>query len=154
MRPGEINGDKYYFINEQTFLQDVKAWEFLEYEWVHNAAYYGTKKQDVENGIAAGKIVLSEIDTKWLRQVLEKHPHFRKDFTSFFLDISDEVIKYRYFERHPEGCLDDIKNRLESAQFEREQANEYCDFIIDASQSPEKVLEEVLAIIKSVWSSI
>ena len=153
MRPGEVNGDKYHFVSEEKFLEDVKKWDFLEYEWVHNAAYYGTKKQDVEDGIAAGKIVLSEIDTKGLKQVLEKHPKFQKHFTSFFLDISDEVIKARYLERHPEGCLDDIKNRLESAQFERDQAEEYCDYIIDASQSPEAVLEEVLAIIEFTWSS-
>ena len=102
MRPGEVDGDKYYFVSEEKFLEDVKAGDFLEYEWVHNAAYYGTKKKDVEDGIAAGKIVLSEIDTKGLKQVLEKHPIFQKQFTSFFLDISDEVIKARYLERHPE----------------------------------------------------
>lgn len=92
--------------------------------------------------------MLSEIDIKGLKQVLEKHPQFQKHFTSFFLDISDEVLQSRYLERHPEGCIDDIKNRLESAQFERTQAEEYCDYIIDATQSPESVLEEVLAIIE------
>lgn len=115
---------------------------------MHNAAYYGTKKKDVEDGIAAGKIVLSEIDTKGLKQVLEKHPQFRDKFTSFFLDISDAVIEERYFSRNPEGSKEDIRNRLESAQFERTQAEEFCDYIIDATQSPESVLEEVLAIIE------
>jgi len=55
----------------------------------------------------------------------------------------------RYLERHPEGCKNDIKNRLESASLERKQAQEYCDFIIDASKSPEQVLEDVLRIIQS-----
>ena len=82
--------------------------------------------------------------------MLEKHPQFQKHFTSFFLDVSDEIIKERYFSRNPEGSLEDIKNRLESAEFERVQAQEYCDYIIDASQSPESVLEEVLAIIEFV----
>jgi len=93
---------------------------------------------------------MSEIETKGLKQVLEKHPNFRESFSSFFLDIPDEVIKQRYFERNPEGCVEDIKNRLESAEFERKQAEEFCDYIIDASQSPEAVLEEVLAIIDFV----
>ena len=152
MRPWEVSGDKYYFVSQEDFLRDVEAWDFLEYEWVHKAGYYGTKKQDVDDGITAWKIVLSEIDIKWLIQVLEKHPDFRKHFTSFFLDISDEVIKSRYLERNPNGCLDDIRNRLESAQFERQQAEEYCDYIIDATQSPEVVLEEVIALIEHVWS--
>jgi guanylate kinase len=54
----------------------------------------------------------------------------------------------RYLERHSDGCEDDIQNRLESADLEREQAEKYCDYIIDASQSPEQVLSEVLDIIK------
>lgn len=83
-----------------------------------------------------------------MKQVLEKHPQFRDNFTSFFFDISDEVIEKRYFARNPDGSKEDIKNRIESAQFERTQAEEYCDYIIDASQSPEAVLEEVLAIIE------
>ena len=135
-------------MSETEFLKSVDAGEFLEYEWVHNAAYYGTKKKDVEQGIQAGKIVLSEIDTKGLKQVLEKHPNFKKNYTSFFLDVPDEEIKRRYFERHSDGKIEDIQNRLESAQFERAQADEYCDYIIDATQSPESVLEEVLAIIE------
>lgn len=153
MRPGEINGDKYHFVSEDDFKDSIAKWEFLEYEINHKTAYYGTKKQDIEDGIAAGKIVLSEIDTKGIKQILEKHPKFRKNFTSFFLDVSDEVIEERYFARNPEGSKEDIKNRLESAQFERKQAEEYCDYIIDATQSPESVLEEVLAIIEFTWSS-
>ena len=70
-------------MSETEFLKSVDAGEFLEYEWVHNAAYYGTKKKDVEQGIQAGKIVLSEIDTKGLKQVLEKHPNFNERYDAF-----------------------------------------------------------------------
>jgi hypothetical protein len=54
----------------------------------------------------------------------------------------------RYLERHPEGCEHDIENRLESASVERKQAQKYCDHIIDATQSPDQVLQDVLNIIK------
>jgi hypothetical protein len=38
-------------------------------------------------------------------------------------------------------------NRLESTDFERKQAEEYCDYIVDATQSPEEVLAEIKKII-------
>jgi len=148
MRPGEVDGDAYYFISVEKFQEAIKNWEFLEYEINHKTAYYGTKKTEIDTGLKDGKILMTEIDTKGLKQVMEKHPNFRDSYTSFFLDVPNQEMTHRYLERHPEGSKDDIVNRLESASFEREQAQKYCDYIIDATQSPEKVLEDVLQIIK------
>ncbi|MDQ7023175.1 MAG: hypothetical protein Q9M97_06665 [Candidatus Gracilibacteria bacterium] len=49
MREGEVNGDIYNFISEESFKKMIENNEFLEYEYVHNHAYYGTKLVDVEN---------------------------------------------------------------------------------------------------------
>jgi hypothetical protein len=38
--------------------------------------------------------------------------------------------------------------REKSAIMEEQEARRHCDYMLDATQSPEKVLEEVLAIIK------
>lgn len=149
MRPGEISGDQYYFITEEEFLSSVDMWDFLEYEWVHKAWYYGTKMQEIEDGLEAGKIMMKEVDTKGLKQIHEKHPNFKKNYTSFFLDIPDETLRKRFFDRNPGWSEADFHNRLESTIFERKQAREYCDYIIDATQSPEGVLKEVLEIIKN-----
>ena len=148
MRPGEENGDQYWFISKQEFEAGIKNNDFLEYEINHKVAYYGTKKSDVDTGLKNGQIMLKEIDTKGLKQLSENHPDFKPYYTSFFLNVSNQEMTRRYLERHPEGCENDIKNRLERASLEREQAEKYCDYIIDASQSPEQVLQEVLDIIK------
>ncbi len=91
---------------------------------------------------------MKEIDTKGLKQLEKKHPKFRKNYTSFFLDVPNDILRERFFERTTGASEDDFQNRLESAIFEREHADEYCDYLIDATQSPEAVLEEVLAIIE------
>lgn len=148
MRPWEVNGDQYWFISKEDFETGIQNNEFLEYEINHKVAYYGTKKSDVEAWLLSWKTMLKEIDTKWLEQLIEKHPEFRENFTSFFLDVSNDEMTRRYLERHPDGCVNDISNRLESANLERQQAKKYCDYIIDASHSPEQVLAEVLDIIK------
>ena len=148
MRPGEKNGDTYWFISKEEFKQAIENNEFLEYELVHKVAYYGSKKWEIDEGLEKWKTLMTEIDTKGLKQVQEKHPNFRENYTSFFLDVPNEEMERRYIERHPDGCRDDISNRLESASLEREHAQIYCDFIIDATQSPEEVLEDVLTIMK------
>ena len=148
MRPWEVSWDKYHFISEESFLSGAKKWDFLEYEWVHKAGYYGTKRDEILDWISDGKILLKEIETKWLKQIIHSHPEFRKNFTSLFLDVQNEEMVRRYLERHPDGNKSDIHNRLESSNHEREDAKKYCDYIIDASQSPEKVLSDVLQIMR------
>jgi len=149
MRPGEVNWVQYWFISKDEFESDIAAGNFLEYEINHKVAYYGTKKSDVDSWLESGKTMLKEIDTKWLKQLTEKHPDFRKHYTSFFLDVSNEEIRERFYKRNPDWLKQDIENRIESTSIERDQAQKYCDYIIDASQSPEQVLKEVLKIIKS-----
>jgi len=148
MRPGEIDGDIYHFISSEQFKKSIANDEFLEYEIVHKVAYYGTKKSDVDTGLTEWKILFKEIDTKGLKQLAEKHPEYRKNYTSFFLDVPNEEMERRFYERNPDGNPEDIANRIKSTEHEREQAKKYCDYIIDATKSPEQVLEKVLEVIK------
>ena len=149
MRPWEIDGDVYYFISKGEFEDSIENEEFLEYEINHKTAYYGTKKSDVFLWLENNEIMIKEIDTKGLIQLKESHKDISDDYTSIFLDISNDVLKERFYERHPEACDADLQNRLESATFERKQAQEYCDYIVNASQRPEEVLNEIKKIIEA-----
>ncbi len=53
MRPGEVDGDIYWFITKEEFEHGISQNDFLEYEINHKVAYYGTKKSEVEQGLAA-----------------------------------------------------------------------------------------------------
>ena len=148
MRPWEKNWDIYWFISNEEFEEWINNNDFLEYEINHKVAYYGTKKSEVEEGLKKWNTLIKEIDTKWIIQLQEKHPDFRKNYTSIFLDVPDEVLRSRFFERNPEWKEQDLDNRIESAEFERKQAEQYCDHIIDASQSKDDVLSEIKKIIE------
>ena len=73
MRPGEIHGKDYYFVDESEFLRMVDAGEFLEHAKVFSN-YYGTTKQWVEDTLAAGNDVILEIDWQGALQVHEWLP--------------------------------------------------------------------------------
>ncbi len=72
-RPGEVDGQDYYFITQSAFDKMVKAGELLEYATVFGNSY-GTPKKPVEDALAKGRDVLFDIDwqgTQQLAQAME-----------------------------------------------------------------------------------
>ena len=151
MREGEIDGEIYNFISQEQFQKSIDTDEFLEYEWVHKTAYYGTKWADaIENGIDAWKKVLKEIEIAWLKNILSNNPQIRPNMTSIFLDISPETLRERIKMRGATMTDLDLSNRLDSLEIEKRDSTTYCDHIIDTSDmTPEQVLEQVIAIINA-----
>ena len=148
MRPWEINGDMYNFISEEEFKDSIEADEFLEYAFVHQAAYYGTKKADVLDGIAAGNTIIKEVDMAWLEEIQKNFPDLRESYTSIFLDVPEDTMIERNLERNPNTPQEEIDKRIHSLKNEKAKASELCDYIVDATQTPEKVMEGVLEIMK------
>ncbi len=60
-REGEVNGQNYHFVSEQTFQKLVEEQKFIEYAKVFNN-WYGTSIESVEKVLNAGKDVILEID--------------------------------------------------------------------------------------------
>jgi len=149
MRDWEIEGDIYYFISWEQFQEMINNDEFLEYEWVHNAAYYGTRLSDVvENGIDAWKKVCKEVDIEGLKNILKNNPQLKPNMTSIFLSLTPEKLSERIKARWAKMNREDFENRTSSLKKEVKEAKEYCDYIIDTSEkTPEQVLEEVKKIL-------
>ncbi len=147
MRPGEVDGDMYHFISEDDFKTAIENDEFLEYAFVHQAAYYGTKKSDILDGIDDGKILIKEIDYQGLAKIKQEIPEFREHYTTIFLNVPEDIMVARNKERNPDVTQDEIDKRLMSLREEAKDLDDY-DHVIDATQNPEKVMEDVLEIMK------
>lgn len=68
MRPGEVDGQDYYFVDQETFLSMAGHSAFLEHARVFDN-YYGTSQQHVERLLLNGQDVILEIDWQGARQV-------------------------------------------------------------------------------------
>lgn len=79
-RPGEVDGESYFFWSMDEFDANIAAGEMLEYATVHGTNKYGTPKQPVIDAIAAGKLVLLEIDIQGARQVKAAMPEAKLIF--------------------------------------------------------------------------
>jgi len=62
-RPGEVHGQDYVFVDKDEFKRLAAKGEFLEYAEVHGNLY-GTLRVPVEKALAAGRVVLVEIDVQ------------------------------------------------------------------------------------------
>src|ERR1700719_3145894 len=71
MRPGEVDGRDYSFVDKCRFEQMVKRDELLEWATVFSNRY-GTPRAPVEAALSAGQDVLFDIDWQGTQQLREK----------------------------------------------------------------------------------
>jgi guanylate kinase len=71
MRPGEVDGTDYHFVDLERFKEMAAAGEFLE--WAHVFDHrYGTPKGPVEKALEEGRDVLFDIDWQGAQQLYQQ----------------------------------------------------------------------------------
>lgn len=136
MRPGEIEGKDYYFIDTQTFEDMVENGQFLEHAKVFDN-YYGTPRAPVEAALKGGKDVLFDVDWQGTQQLRQ---NARDDLASIFiLPPSVEELERRLYAR-AQDPEDVVKRRMAKATSEMSHWAEY-DYIIVNEEIPESVAE-------------
>ena len=71
MRPGEVDGRDYHFVNQPDFDRMVEDGHFLEWAHVFNHSY-GTPKAQVKAGLREGQDFLFDIDWQGTQQLYQK----------------------------------------------------------------------------------
>ena len=124
-RVGEEDGKDYFFVSKESFEEDIKAGNFLEYAEVHGN-YYGTSLKQVREALQEGKLVIFDIDVQGHRLVRAK----MNDITTsaFITPPTLGELERRLRAR----CTDDesvIVKRIDNAKGEIKAVGEY-DFTI------------------------
>lgn len=109
-RPGEKDGEAYFFRTKEEFEQMIQEDGLIEYaQYVEN--YYGTPRKYVEEQLASGKDVILEIEIQGAMKIREKFPD---TLLVFVCPPSMEELKNRLVGRGTE-TLDVINGRLRRA---------------------------------------
>lgn len=138
-RPGEVDGEHYYFVSDAEFDAMIARGEFLEYAVVHNAHKYGTPRPPVDAALAAGKSVLLEIDIQGARAVKRAMPDA---LLVFLLPPTVEELVRRQLQRGTEDA-EERARRLETAKIEMAAQDEFDVKIVnhDVGQAAREVVE-------------
>lgn len=124
MRPGEVDGVDYYFVDEAPFLDMASHSAFLEYAQVFDN-YYGTSQQHVEQALLQGRDVILEIDWQGARQVRRIMPDSR---SIFILPPSKQALRERLENRGQDDATI-IDRRMQDAVNEMSHYGEF-DYLV------------------------
>lgn len=140
-RPGEVEGEDYYFITKEKFHEMVENDEFLEHATVFDNSY-GTPSGPVEEALNDGKDVLFDVDWQGTQQL---HGRGRVDLVRIFiLPPSKDELENRLRTR-AQDPEDVIKMRMDKAADEMKHYDEY-DYIV-VNVEVEDSVREVQAIL-------
>ena len=125
-RKGESNGNQYFFISEEEFIEKKNSNFFLEHAKVHDN-WYGTSLDFVQSKLSSGVNLILEIDVQGFRQINDLS--FSYD-SIYILPPSMHSLEERIKSRGDED-LESINLRLRNAKDELTYANEYKHIIIN-----------------------
>jgi guanylate kinase len=95
MRPGEMNGQDYFFVSNAQFAAMLEQQAFLEHAQVYDN-FYGTAQQNVEALLNNGQDVILEIDWQGAQQVKKMLP---ESVSIFIFPPSIDVLQQRLLAR-------------------------------------------------------
>ena len=127
-RPGEAEGVNYYYRSEEEFKRLIDAVEVLEYNYF-NGHYYGTLRAEVEKRIAAGKLVLLNIDVHGAANIKRLYPGAT---IIFLLPPSAAELEARLRGRGTDS-EESIQQRLAIAREELARAGEFDLQIVNST---------------------
>lgn len=127
-RPGEVEGEHYYFVDDAEFDRLIADGELLEWAQVHNSHRYGTPRGPIDAALSDGRAVLLEIDLQGARQVRAARP----DATLvFLLPPSWEELVGRLVGRGTESA-EERARRLRTARVELAAQDEFDYRVVNA----------------------
>jgi guanylate kinase len=129
---GEQDGVDYLFVSSEQFAAMQSDGQFLESAEVFGKHAYGTPRDPVEAQLAAGRLVILDIDVQGAKQVRASMPDA---FMLFILPPSDEELRRR-LEARGRDDAEAIERRFAEAQHEIELATTqdlYDAFVINES---------------------
>jgi guanylate kinase len=141
MRPGEVDGRDYRFVDKAAFAAMVKRDELLEWAKVFDNRY-GTPRAPVEAALSSGRDVLFDIDWQGTQQLRER---VRTDMASIF--VLPPTIAELERRLHTRALDDDdvIKGRMAKASDELSHWPEY-DYVI-VNDNIERAFDEIKQIL-------
>ncbi|MFZ2538628.1 MAG: guanylate kinase [Oscillospiraceae bacterium] len=141
-RPGETDGESYFFLKQDKFKELIATDSMLEYA-NYCGNFYGTPKTAVLDRISKGENVILEIEVQGAKQIKKMYP---TAVLIFIIPPSLTELKHRLIDRNTED-KETVKARLNAALDEIKFAYE-CDYVV-INDTISKAVEEIKAIISA-----
>ncbi len=136
-RPGELDGQDYFFTDEAKFLEMAGEGAFHEWAKVFDH-YYGTPKAEVDEALSEGRDVVFDIDWQGARALAKSAP---EDVVRIFILPPSLALLRDRLQKRAQDSDEVIDGRMARAKEEIEHWGEY-DYVVlndDFSRALEKL---------------
>jgi guanylate kinase len=141
-RPGETQGEDYWFLSDDEFAKRVTDGDFVE--WAeYSGRRYGTLRDELERRTAAGIPVVLEIEVQGARQVRETMPEAEQIFIT---PPSHEALHARLVGRGTDAP-EEVERRLRVAEEEMAAQDEFGHVVVN--DRLEDAVDELVRIVRS-----
>ena len=140
IRPGEVDGENYIFLDREGFQKLITEDALLEYaEYVGN--YYGTPEKPLNEALEAGRDILLDIEVQGGLNVKKR----RSDAVLIFMVAPSFSELERRLLNRGDTDADLCRKRLEWAKWEYGQASQYSYIVVN--DNVDKAANEIISII-------
>ena len=139
IREGEVDGESYYFVSKDKFLDMIEKNEFLEYD-AHMDNYYGTPKGQLEEKLQKGSVIL-DIEPNGAFNVRRE----KADAVLIFIAPPSLAELERRLRGRGDTSEEQIQIRQARVAWEMEQSEQY-DYVV-VNDRVENCAREILKII-------
>ncbi len=143
-RPGEVDGDDYWFLSNDEFRRRLAKDEFIEHAEVFSSGFfYGTLWSELERAWGLDGWAFLEIDVQGAMKVVQQYP---ETVTIFLRTPSSAEFERRLRARGTES-EEVIQRRLATAEKELQQAHRYRYVVVN--DQLETAVSEICEILKA-----
>ena len=138
-RPGEVEGESYYFVTHEKFRDMIDRNEFVEYD-AHMDNFYGTPEAQLNEKLETGSVIL-DIEPNGAFIVRKRRP----DATLIFIAPPSMEELLRRLVGRGDTSPEQVKIRQERAQWEMDQSTKY-DYVV-VNDQVDACADQILKII-------
>jgi len=142
IRPGEIDGKDYIFVDQKDFERMKTNNEFLEHANVYGNQY-GVPKDQVKSALSGGEDALIKADVQGANTIMKLEPSV---LSIFIMPESKNDLEKRLTKRMTES-KEALKVRLDTAMTEIYQSGNFEFIVYNKEDHIEQTLEEIEKII-------
>ena len=145
-RAGEVDGVDYHFFTQERFDEEMGKGNIPEHRFVPALqTSYGIYKPDLDKKLAAGKIVVTQVDIEGARYLKSAY----QACTFFIMPESLEQFKGRLRARNPEWSQKEFDERMKITENElRVHAPEYDHRVVNGDGALSETVDTVIEILR------
>lgn len=144
MRPGELQGNPYWFVPREKFEEKIKNGGFVEWAEQYNGNLYGVTKEEIERVKNSGKVGTWKIDYKGVISAKKTFP----EIPSIFITVPDLPTLERRIRKRDNVTEEYIKERMEYTKEWMKHQDIYDYKVVNADGKLDEAIQKVAEIIK------